>query len=327
MNNIKIIPAIGLIKKLKGMGIINFYFFIVTHYTFLIPLIVIPCLFFGVIKFSQLIDIQFLISLAITSILGYFGIKYLYLPGNYIPYKSFFLERLSKEKINKISLVAISITFLFALYSYLVKGHLYYQYFIVFFVLYIYLKSLKVHGDIDYSANELLSEIIGVSIDEKIIASYQNFDGTNERQKKDDNLIVVTNRKIFFAVFDGKKWMTMSKLIQDIEKIGIARNDVNSYLKLIFNDNTSLGLRLELYEKITTTPQLFIKQFLNVLDASIMGVNLLSNTNRRRVSVDNVKVTSTTVSKSSTRNIELNPNLLNELKKSEEIKPGRILEI
>jgi uncharacterized protein with PQ loop repeat len=36
MNSIKIIPAIGLLKKLKGMGIINFAFFIITHFAFLI---------------------------------------------------------------------------------------------------------------------------------------------------------------------------------------------------------------------------------------------------------------------------------------------------
>ena len=47
--------------------------------------------------------------------------------------------------------------------------------------------------------------------------------------------------------------MTLNKLLSEIVKIGIARNDVNSYLKLVFADNTSLGLRLDLYEKITTT--------------------------------------------------------------------------
>ena len=51
--------------------------------------------------------------------------------------------------------------------------------------------------------------------------------------------------------------MTLNKLLSEVEKIGIARNDVNSYLKLIFADNTSLGLRLDLMKKITTTPQLF----------------------------------------------------------------------
>jgi hypothetical protein len=194
-------------------------------------------------------------------------------------------------------------------------------------VFYLYSKSLKVHSDIDYTANELLSDVIGLNIDEKIVASYQNFDSSKPKQKKDDNLIVVTNRKIFFAVYSGTNWMTLNKLLSEIVKIGIARNDVNSYLKLVFADNTSLGLRLELYEKITTTPQLFLKQFLNTLDDSIIGHNVVNKNSIRRVAIFKENTTLANISHNKTRSIELSPTLVEELKSSEEIKSGRILEI
>ena len=119
-----------------------------------------------------------------------------------------------------------------------------------------------------------------------------------------------------------------SQLLSEVEKIGIARNDVNSYLKLIFADNTSLGLRLDLYEKITTTPQLFIKQFLTTLDASLLGYDTIIGSNsRRRVSISNENGTLANNFGNQTRSIEINPTLVSELKVSEEIKSGRILEI
>ena len=145
--------------------------------------------------------------------------------------------------------------------------------------------------------------------------------------RKNDNLIVVTNRKIFFAVYSGKNWMTLNKLLSEIVKIGISQNDVNSYLKLVFSDSTSLGLRLDLYEKITTTPQLFIKQFLSTLDASLLGYDIVSSNSKRRVSISNENSSVINNYVNQTRSIEINPTLVSELKSAEEIKSGRILEI
>jgi hypothetical protein len=193
--------------------------------------------------------------------------------------------------------------------------------------LYFFIKSIKVHNDIDYAASEELSGLLDFQFDEKIVASYQNFDSSEDKRKKNDNLIVVTNRKIFFAVFNGTNWMTLNKLLSEVEKIGIARNDVNSYLKLVFADNTKLGLRLDLYEKITTTPQLFVKQFLSTLDAYLMGYDVVSSNNRRRVSISQENASVDNNSSNQKRSIELNQTLVNELKTSEEIKSGRILEI
>mgnify|MGYP006906269055 CR=1 FL=1 len=133
---------------------------------------------------------------------------------------------------------------------------------------------------------------------------------------------------IFFAIYDGTNWSSLNKLINEIDKIGIARNDVNSYLKLVFADKTMLGLRLDVYDKITTTPQLFIKQFLSALDANILGYNVMPKSSRRRVSVSNSKKDESTNNMVvNVRNIELNNEIIQELKHAKELKPGRNIEI
>jgi hypothetical protein len=184
-----------------------------------------------------------------------------------------------------------------------------------------------VHNDVDYVTNETIKDIIGIEIDDKIVASYQNFDGTKPSPQKNDNLIVVTYRKIFFTYYDGYNWVVLNKQIFELEKIGVFRNDVNSYLKLVFSDGTSLGLRLELDKKLTTNPQLFIKQFLSVLDSSLTGNSVDSPVKRRRVSLDDKKINSDKESPNPVRQIELNPELISEIKKSEKTASVRNIDI
>jgi hypothetical protein len=259
-------------------------------------------------------------------------IFYLYvIDDRYVPNKTFFIERLNKNKLNKFilicSILIIALNVILYIKTGVVQKKILIQSSIAYFVFYYWLKSIKFHEDIDYESNEYIADLVGISVDEKIVTSYQNFDSTKTKRKKNDNLIVVTNRKIFFAVFNGKKWLILNKLLIEVEKIGIARKNVNSYLKLVFDDKTTLGLRLDFYEKITTTPQLFVKQFLSTLDASLMGFDVVCNNNRKRVSIANNNESRKNNSSNQTRIIELNPTLLSELKVSEEIKPGRILEI
>jgi hypothetical protein len=255
----------------------------------------------------------------------------------YIPKKSFWWERRDKEvmlKYTKYSfylLLAILVLCIILGFTNILEFRKSLRMLVStlggLITLYFFIKSIKVHNDIDYAASEELSGLLDFQFDEKIVASYQNFDSSEDKRKKNDNLIVVTNRKIFFAVFNGTNWMTLNKLLSEVEKIGIARNDVNSYLKLVFADNTKLGLRLDLYEKITTTPQLFVKQFLSTLDAYLMGYDVVSSNNRRRVSISQENASVDNNSSNQKRSIELNQTLVNELKTSEEIKSGRILEI
>jgi len=197
--------------------------------------------------------------------------------------------------------------------------------------LYFLLKSIKVHGDVDYVANDALLEVAEVNVDEKVIASYQNFDNTKSAYKKKDNIIVVTNRKIFFAVFNGTNWLKLNKTFSDIYKIGIGGSNQqnNCYLKLVFFDNTTLVLRLDLYDKITTTPQLFLKQFLNALDSYLLGYDVVPTTSRRRITVSTEQAGEQSVTQTVTpavRKIELNTTISKAIKEAEEVKPGRILE-
>jgi hypothetical protein len=326
MKKIKIIPAIGLIKKLKGLGVLNFAFIGITHFSFVFLLVLIPLTLFGLIETNQILKLDFIVTIILLLLFSFWGLRYFYLSKIYIPGKSFFIERLNKQKVKILLIIIFAINITLELNHYRIHGSLNIPYLVVFIVIYYYLKSLKVHADIDYTTNEYLTELIGIDVDEKIKASYQNFDST-KKIKKDNNLIIVTTRKIYFANYNGKNWETMTKLLSDINKIGIARNDADSYLKLIFSDETSLGLRLELDEKITTTPQLFLKQFLSTLDDSLLGVQSPSGNSRRRVSISNENKIVAGNSGNLSRIIELNPILINELKSSEEIKSGRNLEI
>lgn len=321
MRQIEKLPQIKIISEYRGS---SFVYLIYIG----IPIFAIAGLFMA---YNGLNDGKFInIFYGLLSILffGAVGVS-VFKGGAYEPEKTFFMERMNKEKLNKYIIYSAIAMILFCLICFLLDG----KFGVIggtivgFIGLYNWSKSIKFHEDVDYEANEFIADLIGLSVDEKIVASYQNFDSSKANRKKNDNLIVVTNRKIFFAVYSGTNWMTLNKLLSEIVKIGIARNDVNSYLKLVFADNTSLGLRLDLYEKITTTPQLFVKQFLSTLDASLLGYDIVSSNNRRRVSISNENSTLANNFGNQTRSIEINPTLVNELKSSEEIKSGRILEI
>ncbi len=322
MGQIEILPQIKIIAEYRGKSFIYLIFI-----SMLFFLIVGPFMAYDGLN-GKYINIFIGVLLFFSSIIGAI---LMFKRGIYKPEKSFFSLRMQKNKVNKYikySALALSLFCLIMLLLDFKLGIKTIGYSIAGFVgLYYTAKSIKFHEDIDYEANEFIADLIGLSVDEKIVASYQNFDSSNDNRKENDNLILVTNRKVFFAVFNGSNWMTLNKLLSEITKIGIARNDVNSYLKLVFVDNTSLGLRLDLYEKITTTPQLFVKQFLSTLDASLLGYDVVSNNNRRRVSISNENTSKSNNTSIQSRSIELNSTLVSELKASEEIKSGRILEI
>ena len=257
MKSIKKIPQIKIISEYRGT---SFLYIIYLG----LPIFIIVGLLMVYDGFDNEHFINIFYGLLCVILFGAIGLS-VFKGGKYEPEKSFFFERMNKEKLNKqLIYSAISLS-VFCLMVLLLDGKhviktIGYS-FAGFIGLYYMSKSIKFHEDIDYETNEFLADILGLNIDEKIVASYQNFDSSKAMRKKNDNLILVTNRKVFFEVFNGTNWMTLNKLLSEIEKIGIARNDVNSYLKLVFADNTSLGLRLDFYEKITTTPQLFVKHF------------------------------------------------------------------
>jgi hypothetical protein len=323
MRQLRKIPQANLLREYRGSFLGNIIYFTIIAF----PILSIYKL---IVSFQSFNYKNIFISILLFSI-SLFVFYSLTFYKNYIPKKTFYLERLDKKGLNKYMIITLILVLLFILSQFLIQGKISIKTLIIsssiLFTYYYWSKSIKFHEDIDYEANEFLADLIGLSVDEKIVASYQNFDSSKAKRKKNDNLTVVTNRKVFFAVFNGTNWMTLNKLLSEIVKIGIARNDVNSYLKLVFEDNTSLGIRLDLYEKITTTPQLFVKQFLNTLDASLLDYNVVSKNNRRRVSISQENTSVDNNSSNQKRSIELNQTLVNELKTSEEIKSGRILEI
>jgi hypothetical protein len=257
---------------------------------------------------------------------------YLLRGGKYKIGKTFLFHRMTKEKLKKIaniSLIAYALlTVIITLVVILGEANFLNILIALGFCsgCHVWLKSIKFHEDIDYVANDALSELAEINIDEKIAASCQNFDNTKIKYKKNDNIIVVTNRKIFFAVFDGTNWLKLNKLMGEIQKIGIGNKKYGYYLKLIFSDNISLGIRLD-ESKMTTMPQLFLRQFLNTLDAYLSGHDVVPATSRRRVSVSTESVGKSATVTPGVRKIEISDTLSKELKNAEEVKPGRKLEI
>ena len=324
MKTVTIIPQIKILSEYRGKKMLLVFYLGV-------PLFFIISIFMaydGLTKTNYEFIIGGILSSGFFLTIGFFVAK----GGEYKPNKSYWLERLEKKDLNRYILLLVIGTVILAAILFFINGIKSFKsigYTVAGLIgLYYWAKSVKFHEDIDYESNQFLMDIIDMQIDEKIIASYQNFDGNVTTHKKNDNIIVITNRKIFFAIYDGTNWSSLNKLINEIDKIGIARNDVNSYLKLVFADKTMLGLRLDVYDKITTTPQLFIKQFLSALDANILGYNVMPKSSRRRVSVSNSKKDESTNNMVvNVRNIELNNEIIQELKHAKELKPGRNIEI
>ena len=265
--------------------------------------------------------------------------------GDYKPQKSFYFKRFSKEKLKKynvwgtlISLVVfVLIMFIqpeagIKNIGYLIAG---------LSACYYMNKSIKVHEDVDYVANTQLADLIGLEIDEKVNASYQNFDSSDSSSiQKNSNILLVSDRKIFFAYYNGDSWFTITKKLEDIEKIGcLGHDDSKIYLKLVFTDKTKIGLRLDLYDKITSNPYLFIKRFLDTLDAYLLGYSISNRNSRRRVSIDTTPQTQHDTPQSSeakekvsaeataVRQIEISDSIINEIKHGAKVEQGRTIEL
>ena len=255
----------------------------------------------------------------------------LFKKGDYQAEKSFPIERYDKRKLQvfvKALLAAYIVVVIWDIYANgtnvakRIGSHIF-----AFYGFYYVLKSLKHHEDIDYSTNEALVDILGFDINEKVRASYQNFDGSEPNISKGDSLMVITGQKVYFSQFNGTTFESLSKGLQQIEKVGVSRKLEESFLLVVFDDKTTLRLTLNVISKTTTTPQLFIGQFLRTLDDYLLGNNKAVKPRRRRVAVSNETSIKSDNSVPQVRNIDLNPVFMNELKSSAEIKPGRILEI
>ena len=123
------------------------------------------------------------------------GGYYFFIGRDYKPEKSFRMYRLSNEQIKKLSLYVYGGFILFSVVVILAGG---WPYAIILppliISLYQLLKSIKYHEDVDYVVNMEISELLGMEVDEKIQASYQNYD--SDEKESDSNMMLVTDKKL-----------------------------------------------------------------------------------------------------------------------------------
>jgi hypothetical protein len=260
----------------------------------------------------------------------------------YKPQKSFGTIRGSNERILKIiiiiSIISIilvcSVCYIFyaeatskSWLSYAVSG-------IIGLVLFIYytFKSFKVHEDVDYVTSSELENIVGVEIGERIQATYQNYNSSiNGEYQDNSNLMVVSDKRVFFSFIEEGKWSFTKKNICDIVKIGIFDDSYNNqkiHFKLVFSDDTSILLHMESYGKATSNTLLFLRKFLDVLDAVILGTVDEKITSRRRVSVnqETKPIESQKSENKEVRRLDLSEDMIEKLRNATPVESGRVLE-
>ena len=255
--------------------------------------------------------------------------------GKYEPEQSFYLWRLAKEDLLKIKMYftigGVLIFILISVIDFKVQNILYLLSALAAF--YYINKSFKYHEDVDFVTNNEVSDLLGMEIDEKVQASYQNF--SSESIKEGSNMMLLTDKKLLFAFFDGKKWSLINKKLEDICKIGRINTDgilnltsTSSFLYVVFSDGTNIGLHMDLCDKITSNPDLFFKKLLTTLDAVLLGKTEEKILSRRRVSVNNEPTPSVSVNNESTdvRTIDITDTVLGNLRNATPVEAGRTLE-
>lgn len=260
----------------------------------------------------------------------------------YKPGKTYVTLRGSKEKmkqmINYSCVAGIFICFLILCFGFIeeqrIKSWMGYAFSgIIGLVYYMYYnnKSFKVHEDIDFVSSEEMERIIGAEIGEKIQATYQNFDSSVQGKLEDDsNLMILSDKKIFFSYIEKGEWLFIKKNINEVVKIGIFEDSNNNkiYLRILFSDNTDLMLHLETYGKTTSNALLFIRKLLIVLDAVILGTVDEKITSRRRVSVnqETKPIESQKSENKEVRGLDLSEDMIEKLRNATPVESGRVLE-
>lgn len=327
MNTITIIKPLNLYSKMGGIkgALMKPLLYLILPIWFLASILV------AIIADNIIMGLVAFLAL----LMGIAAVIVLFSGGEYKPEKSFSLWRLSKEKLSKYfkyyTIGGIAVLVLLSLYEFKV------QY--VFYLLSIYAafyyayKSFALHEDVDYVTNNQVADLLGMEIDEKVQASYQNFDASSVQEGS--SMLLLSDKKIMFAYYNGSKWTMLNKMLKEITEIGRVNTDgvVNLtsssvYFYVGFSDNTSLGLHMDLYDKITSNPNLFFKKFLIVLDTFLMGKADEKITSRRRISVNKDSNSSTTISTPNveTRSLDISNTILSNLSNAAPIESGRVLE-
>ena len=261
----------------------------------------------------------------------------------YKPGKTYVTLRGSKEKmkqmINYSCVAGIFICFLILCFGFIeeqrIKSWMGYAFSgIIGLVYYMYYnnKSFKVHEDIDFVSSEEMERIIGAEIGEKIQATYQNFDSSVQGKLEDDsNLMILSDKKIFFSYIEKGEWLFIKKNINEVVKIGIFEDSNNNkiYLRILFSDNTDLMLHLETYGKTTSNALLFIRKLLIVLDAVVLGTVDEKISSRRRVSVnqETKPIENQQNDNKEIRRLDLSEDMIEKLRSATPVESGRVIEL
>lgn len=309
-------------------------------YRVLIPLLMI--LFIWEIFYDSTPLVMRLFLVALVIFLGW-ALWYVFTERKYKPGKSFMFLRGSKERMRKLTnyggTAGIIVLCLIAYFIYMEEqkiggwiGYIVTGIWGVIYAIYYTNKSFKVHEDVDFATSSELENIVGVEIGEKIQATYQNFDSsTNDGVPNDANIMIVSDKKIYFSFLEDGEWSFMKKNIDEIEKIGIfddSNNHQKIHLKLLFSDETSIMLHMETYGKATSNANLFLRKFLEVLDAVVLGTVDEKISSRRRVSVNQEAkpVENQQSENKEIRRLDLSNDVINKLKNATPIESGRVLE-
>lgn len=269
---------------------------------------------------------QCLISLLVISSC-FLWIKWIIAGGKYRPGKSFYWWRLTKEKMlliyKIVAVIVVVLCILLLIYEFKLSGLV--TLVVVLVALYYVPKSFMAHEDVDYVANQELADIVGMEVDEKVQASYL----------KKDIIFLLTDKKILFAYQEDNNWSVLNKRIADISTIGVYTPmmmgsifNTDLYFLLMFTDSTSVELKMDLGNKLTSNPDLFFKKFLITLDAFLLGKTDEKIASRRRVSVNNDPKPSVSdnYEGTSVRTIDISDTILRNLRDATQIESGRTLE-
>lgn len=237
-----------------------------------------------------------------------YGIQY----RKYKPEKSFWKYRKTNEQMKRRYTIISVVTILFFVACFFFVG---FDWRIIApiigaaYGLYYTSKSYKVHGDVDFTVNNEVSELLGFDIDEKIQASYQD--------DESNRILLMTNRKIYYVHERKMQRNLIVKKLEELSKLGTYREFFNQddfCLYLVFSDKTKMAVQMNLGDKLTSNPDLFFKKFLMTLDDYLLGRNLEKTVSRRRVSVDSGKSEKVTETTSMGRSIDISSTVVNMVK-------------
>ena len=262
-----------------------------------------------------------LIIIIVTILLFFFGIKY----RKYKPEKSFWKYRKTNEQMKKRYTIVSVATILFFVACFFFVG---FDWRIIVGIigaaygLYYTSKSYEVHGDVDFSVNNEVSELLGFDIDEKIQASYQDDDS--------NRILLMTNRKIYYVNERKKQRNLVIKKLEELSKLGTYREFFSQddfCLYLVFSDKTKMAVQMNLGDKLTSNPDLFFKKFLMTLDDYLLGRNSERTVSRRRISVGSEKKEEVIETVPKGRSIDISSTVINMMKDAIPVTENRNIEL